>query len=285
MESSVTAVAWWAHWRLDAILVAGTAVALYLRGTKATAAKSRPIFFLAIALFMLAMGSPLNYLATRFFSLRVVQHLLLVALIPCLFFFSEPLHQLYAGLPPSWQQVLAQRHTTLSTTAKARLYQLTAPGVALMLTIACFWVWYDPHVHAATLRYGWLHWLETWVLLTAACFYWWHIMAAAPHIHTPLPPLVRICYTIVGTWPIKIVGFILLALPANIYNYPQNFQLTGLAINDQTAGAIIVWALGGIVFSTTATVLMRTWLGDESSKPVDPHPAWQTDEAMRAPGF
>ena len=81
------------------------------------------------------------------------------------------------------------------------------------------------------------------------------------------------------------MGIIILFTPAKIYNYPATFRLTGLLISDQSLGGIIGWILGGIVFSATATVLMRQWLAGEDEKPALPESVWATDEAMLAPGF
>ncbi len=83
----------------------------------------------------------------------------------------------------------------------------------------------------------------------------------------------------------KLVGLILLFTTSSIYGYPANITFYDLQISDQSVGAAIVWAVGGIVFTWTAVLLMRTWLKVEDDKPTLPESLWGTEELMVAPGF
>ena len=300
MTVDVNGPAWAWQWHSGVVVVVViAAVAIYARGwlhIRHTAlGRARPappgasipdllLYLGGLALLVLALFSPIHTLATQFFFMRVIQHLLLIALVPCLLLVANPLPVLFRGLPLSWQKWMIARLATTST-FQAKVRHLTAPGTVWILFSSCVWLWYDPNIHQATLDYAWLHRLETGVLFGVALLYWWHITGAWPCLHEPLPPLVRIVYAVVGTWPVKVVGIIVLFTQTQIYNYPATIRLTGLHISDQSLGGIIGWVLGGIVFSATATVLMRRWLGGEDEKPALPESVWATDEAMLAPGF
>lgn len=294
MDVLVTRPIWINEWQLlPLIVLAGTAV-VYLKGYRANHIfvtgeifpARKKIFLLALILALIVLASPIHTLATYFFSIHVAQHILLMALIPCLIAYSNPIPILAAGLPKLISQKIDQlSQSPRGRTIIKRTVQVTSPGNVFVLATISFWIWYDPMIHQLTLTYRWLHLFETSWLFFVALLYWWHIMSAYPRLHQPLPPIIRILYTIIGTWPIKIVGLILLFSSQSVYDYPQSFQLNGLNINDQGFGAILVWSLGGVVFSTTAAMIARDWLGGEAVKPVDPAPAWQTERGMGAPGF
>lgn len=284
------------EWQFVTLICVGTAVYLFQKGWKIyhqshknqlnVKPRRRMAFMIAMSLVAFILGTPIHHLATRLFSVHVGQHILLMALIPCLITYSNPLPILALGIPkPVKTSKYVQIVRVLLADAKSHLIQMSNPGVAFVLATVTFWIWYDPQIHQLTLQYRWVHTVETTLLLSVALLYWWHILGAEPHWHKPMPPVIRILYTMIGTWPIKIVGLILLFSNQNIYPYPDAYQFSGLNINDQGVGAILVWAIGGFVFSTTATILARDWLHHEEVKPIDPAPAWQTDHAMRAPGF
>lgn len=238
-------------------------------------------FLAAMALLLIAV-LPLMPFTNRYFSAHVVQHLLLTAWIPSLFWVANPLPALYVGLPKRWRQYgrnLHTAHPNLRRTIRA----LTAPGAVWIAFIAIFWLWYDPTIHQTLLTKSWIRPFEIITLFTTSMLYWWHIMAAMPLLHQPMPPLIRIGYALLGAWPIKVVGLIVLIVDRPIYPYPNTFRLSGLDINDQAIGGIIIWIVGGIVFTFTATMLMRRWLEKEELKPVLPLAFWASEEALKAP--
>lgn len=287
--NTVTALFWLQEWQLVTLAILLALAFLYARGSRRVADVSRrkqASFYAATFVAVIVLASPLHRLGTILFSARVAQHLFLMAWIPALFTFSDPVPVLLAGLPSGFKKWIdAVSGGVWGQKTAVILKEITAPGSAFILATVSFWIWYDPTIHQLTIDYQWIHTFETAWLLLVALLYWWHIMAVYPRIHRPIPPIVRILYTIVGTWPIKLVGLILMVSGQALYNYPQSFQVGNLNINDQGVGAIIVWSLGGFVFSTTAALLMRDWLKAEEDKPIDPAPAWQTDQGMRAPGF
>ncbi len=299
MESIFSGLFSFQYWQITTFFFVGVALFVFQKGwgrinqlalqdseLQPIKKYQRTAFFAGMFLILLILGSPIHHLATQMFSVHVGQHILLMALIPCLINLSNPLPILWLGLPQRLKTAVSQQvENPRWNTLKDGLHQVTSPGAAFVMATVTFWIWYDPQVHQLTRQYRWVHSLETTLLLSVALLYWWHILGAAPRIHRRMPPVVRILYTIMGTWPIKIVGLILLFSSQNVYQYPDVYQFSGLNINDQGVGAIIVWALGGFVFSSTATLLARDWMYNEEIKPIDPSPAWQNEYEMRAPGF
>lgn len=290
-----TNIAFWTwSWRWELLLLTSAMTVLYVWGwrrrRRQATAVSAPtlvqlfLFLTGTAVLLFSWVSPLHALATQLFSMRMAQDLLLVALAPGLILASNPLPLMFAALPARWQRIIRQPHP-LFVAQQPFWRTVTSPGAAFLLFVAGVWVWYDPWVHQATLAYPRLHQVETVILPMVALLYWRHILQAAPYRRPALPPLVRILYTALGTAPIKIMGLILLFNGDALYAYPGSLQLTGLHINDYHLGAMVAWLLGGTVFSTTAVIQMRAWLSQEAAKPSLPQTSWDTEFAMKAPGF
>ncbi len=248
-------------------------------------ARSLKLFIAGLVLLAVAFVSPLGYLATQFFSARIVQHMLLVASIPSLLMLANPLPALLHGLPERNRLALLARYNDDGTPGPGRrfLHWATAPGVTLLAFLCVCWFWYDPLVHAATLRFGVVHALELLSLFAVGLLNWWHVTAAWPHAHGRMTPIVRILYAFISIWPVKIVGLVLLFVSDAPYPYPQTFQFSGLDIDDAVFGAMIAWIVSGLAYAVASVGLVNDWLAREVDKPALPEANWATDEAMIAP--
>lgn len=277
-------IVWW--WQLLVTAVLLFMGRLYWRGWQQTPIPASRLTLVAVVtalvLLWVVLVSPLYQLAETYFFARVIQDLLLVAWIPALLLAANPLPTFYNGLSAAqrsrWEQFVTAHP---GFTALAR--QLNA-GAAWLALVSCFWFWYDHQLHQATLVYGWIRPFQIGSLLFTALVYWWHITAATPRLHPPMPRPVRIFYAITGAWAIKGVGFILLFSTQPLYQYPASAQSV-LGVDDYGLGTILMWMMGGIVYSTTATLLMRAWLAEEEVKPPLPVSVWSSSEALMAPGF
>ncbi|MBK7894459.1 MAG: cytochrome c oxidase assembly protein [Candidatus Promineifilaceae bacterium] len=271
-----------------------TAVLLYLRGWRRQPAEDRRTLLaspwrmitFAAALLLLAavLFSPLHGLATRYFYIHVLQRLLLVSLIPCLFMSGNPLPILQAGLPTKAQNWLWQLPQTAPRFYKLWL-RLSSPLPVWFLFVCTFWLWHDVQIDRLVLQADWVHRFENVTLMGTAVCYWWHILAASPRLHPALPPLWRVGYAALGATPVKLVGLVLMFTSTAVYQYPAEIQLYNLNLTDQSLGAALVWVVGGIVFTWTAVLLMRDWLKGEDEKPQLPESVWSSAEMMLAPGF
>ncbi len=282
------------YWNWGIIILLGTAVLLYSIGWYRGSANALPAmlpqpwrgitFFAAIVTLILALFSPLHYLAPHYFYVHVLQRLLLVAVAPSLLFSGNPLPVLLAGLPAAWRLRLTQLPHKAPRFVQW-LVRGTSPVPVWFLFASTFWLWHDVQVNRLLLQVEWVHRLESLTLLGTAILYWWHIMAAYPRLHPAMPLLWRVGYTALGAAPVKLVGFVLMFTPTAVYRYPADISFYNLQITDQSLGAAIVWAVGGVVFTWTAVLLMRNWLKTEDDKPALPESIWSSEEMMLAPGF
>ncbi len=281
-------------WNVGITVLLGTAVLLYGIGWRRSPTTTSPAllphawravtFVMAVLVLLLALFSPIHALADRYFSMHVLQRLLLVAVIPSLFFSGNPLPILFAGLPAELQKKMTRLPQTAPKLINL-IIRCTAPVPVWFVFVSTFWLWHDAQLNRLLLQADWVHRLENVTLLGTAVFYWWHIMAASPRLHPAMPPLWRVGYAALGAAPVKIVGLVLMFTPTAVYHYPAEISYYNLEITDQSLGAAIVWAVGGVVFTWTAVLLMRSWLKEESDKPRLPESAWSSEEMMLAPGF
>jgi cytochrome c oxidase assembly factor CtaG len=285
-------------WRLAAAVGVFTVGLVYTRGWRRlqafhqgpppkdapASARSLKLFIGGLALLAVTFISPLGYLSTQYFSARIIQHMLLVASIPSLLMLANPIPALLYGLPEERRLALLARLNDESAGPGRRcLHWATSPGVTLLAFLCVCWFWYDPLVHAATLRYGVVHAVELLSLFAVGLLNWWHITAAWPQTHGRMAPIVRILYAFISIWPVKVVGLILLFVAESPYPYPQTFQFSGLDIDDAVFGAMIAWIVSGLAYAVAAIALVNDWLAREVDKPALPEAHWATDEAMIAP--
>lgn len=274
---------WW-RWQFNPVVVGLllVMVVLYGRGLKNIPSGTSPKLLAASLLFLgLALLSPLHYLASQLFFMRVLQHLLLVSLFPATFMMANPLGVMMWGLPAGWQQRLRP-----GAAGAEWLKKCTPKGVMWFGFIAAVWLWYDPTLHQLTLDRPGLRWLELTTMCLTALGHWWHITAAQPRLHAPLPSFAHMGYTLMGALPLKVPGLVLLFSATPLYVYPAT-HFFGYAVDpltQQQLGGMVIWLLGGTIYSSTAFRFLSGWMEKEADKPVQPLTIWDNEEQMLAPG-
>ena len=222
---------------------------------------SKPWLFMASLLVAaVALLSPLHQLASQYFFARVAQHLLLISLFPALLMHSNPWPVLAQGWEPTHRTPLW-------------LKQATSKGTIWFLFVATVWLWYDPTLHALTLSRPWVRAVELTTLILFSQLHWWQITGASPRLHRKLPTLPHIGYTMLGAAPLKIPGLFLLFSLTNSYPAYPNPALWGWVIDPLTSqqiGGMLVWVLGGMVYSTSALRFLSQWFDLEQAKPEQP---------------
>ena len=285
-------------WQLPVLIVLLSLQVVYWRGRREMTrlldgerptylSKTNLTLFLVSQLALVgALLTPLNRLATELFLFHVAQHLLLAAVTPAFFWFSDPMPVIKRGLPAGWQRAI-DRYLAPGTILWDRIKMVTPQGASWLFFVTIVWFWYDSIVHIATLTRPWLHLLELATVYLAANIYWWHISGSAPKIHKPLPTFIHMIFALGGAWPIKAIGAGAIFTERIIYDYPVELlnQWGMSAIDNQMWGGILIWGFGGIAFTTSAGFFLRRWLAVEEDKPVKLLDELLTDENMLAPGI
>lgn len=286
------------NWRADVILVLAGAGLLYSRGWRQVRhrrprGKPRPAtgwrlaaYLCGLALAGLALLSPIEVLAAQFFYMHMVQHLLLVMLVPPLLLLANPLPFMLWGLPLPARQKVAR---LLAPNAGFRqgVRAVTPPGVVWMAFIAVFLGWHDPNAYNAALRFDWVHDLEHLTFFGAALLFWWHVTGVGPRFHKRFGRMARIAYVLV-TVPVNMLTGVAITFSARpIYTYyttvPRPGSLT--VIEDQMLGGLIMWIPGSMMYLVAALVLVAGLVQNQARKPPLPAAPWPASEAIPAPGW
>lgn len=269
---------------------------LYARGWSQLDKETRPhwqqvgSYALGLLLLLVALASRLETMVAQFFTARALQQLLLTEIIPFLLLASDPYPVLKRGLSTAMRGSLG--HFTSNPVWRERMRQLTRPGFVWAMFVMLFWFWHDTSMIAATSRNGLVHAIEVTSLFTFSALYWWHIAASAPHLHKPLAPAVRILYAFLGILPIKLTGIVMLfGLETVVGGYRSDYagqvmlQWGAVQFADNSAGAILIWVIGGIMYALAVTVLGGRALSVEEAKPELPNNPLLDDSLWAPPGI
>lgn len=246
------------HWHPSAVwgciaLVVGYAAALRFRlPTRA------PAFVAGVAVLLIALVSPIHTLSdTYLFSAHMLQHLLLLLIVPPL---------LLLGLPGDLvQRGLRYKPITFS----ARI--LTLPIVAWLIGIGAMWLWHLPALYEATLSQQWIHIFEHLCFLAAAVIFWWPIFVQSDELR--LAPLPAMLYLFTGMLAGGVLGMILtFAAPGWYPSYlnPRDpFRILPIIRDawgltpavDQQVGGLLMWVPGSLVYLAAIIAMLTRWYG------------------------
>ena len=142
------------------------------------------LFIIAVGLFFLALDSPISYLAKGIlFSAHMIQHLLLVLIVPALVLLGFPETPQSRPLHMAWFQY---------------------PLVPWICGVGAMWVWHIPAFCKAAASNDWTHALQTFSLLVLGGLFWWPILG--PRTEERLSPLSGIVYLFSGCIACTLLG-------------------------------------------------------------------------------
>ena len=226
-------------------------------------------FFVGVGVLLFAQCSPLDALGdTYLFSAHMIQHLLLLLIVPPL---------LILGIP-TW---LAERWLAAPRVrAVERVFR--RPAIAWLLGIGAMYIWHLPALYNATLAHVGIHIGEHLCFLATGLIFWWPVCTPLPQSrYAPLAAMLYLFTAAVGS---SVLGIILTFAPPGLYPaYLHPVDTDGFlplirdewgisTAVDQQFGGLIMWVPGGLVYlgaiiSTFARWQSETDDGDESLAP------------------
>jgi putative membrane protein len=227
-------------------------------------------FHLGTFFLLLALVSPLDYLSDYYLlSAHMVQHLLLVLVIPPLWLIGMPGGWLDDVLPAGFIQ-------------KA-VFQFTRPLAAFLIFNVVFYAWHIPALYDAALLDERLHVLEHLMFLAVAVVGWWPVLGflprAAPRAGYPLQTLYLFLMMVFSTGLGAIISLakdplypIYLNAPRVIGSTPlpaftNGPRLWGLSImDDQELAGLIMWVPGNMLFFSAFLLALGAWYRSEERK-------------------
>lgn len=284
---SHTEAAGWNSWFSDpaVAVVIGISAALYLGGlarmlsrpaTRWPVSRWRVLSFAgALGVIGLALLSPIDAFAEEFFSVHMVQHLMLVLLAAPLIAWSNA-HLVYLWLLP----LRARRRTGRAVAGIPGVKYAAHSNVTAWVVCAAFvgslWFWHAPATYNWALANKWGHASEHFVLLATSTAFWRVVMTSGERRLSP--GMMILMVSLVG-----IQGSFLAALitfsPRPLYAaYAAN------PIDDQALGGVLMCIPASFLYlGSTIWALSRMLSGDKLRAATSASPPTQSQRMNASP--
>jgi putative membrane protein len=214
-------------------------------------------FCLGLVTLYVVLASPIDAIGENYlFSVHMVQHVILIYLVPVL---------LLRGLPPAWLSAWA------STPGIAPLMRgLTHPVLAAFTFNVIFTAWHIPGLYEWALRDPWVHQLEHAMILVSAWFMWWPILSP---ISSPprLAPGPQVLYVLgLGIGQIPVVAYLTFSLTVFYPTYEAAQRLVALSpLEDQQLGGIVMKLASTAAFVVVLARAFGRWYRAENARMAD----------------
>lgn len=236
---------------------------IYLRGWLAVR-KTRPAqitglrlasFLSGLAVLWLAIGSPIDEFADALLSAHMVEHLLLMSVVPPLLLYGLPVVPMLRGLPASI--ILRIIGPLIRFTPLRRLFHwLVTPIVAWFAMNLAFLAWHVPRAYDFALEHENWHAVEHLCFLGTSLLFWYCILLPWPadsHRRTWGILIFLVSADLVNTLLSAFLAFCDRPVYRFYVDHPNPFQIAPLG--DQVLGAVIMWVLGSFAFLIPAMVI------------------------------
>ena len=234
-----------------AALAAGYVVVARPRGIRAVS------FMAGVLTLLLALISPLDALGdTYLFSAHMLQHFLLILVVPPL---------LLLGIPP-WVAERALRWEPASRAERV----LGQPVLAWLVAIGTLWAWHAPALYDAALANEGLHVVQHLCFLVTSTIFWWVVIAPVPE-RRRLNLLATTAYLLLASLASSLLGVILTFAPPGLY--PAYLHPAGdpgivalvrrgwgfSAAVDQQVGGLIMWVGNSPIYVVACLAVLARW--------------------------
>jgi cytochrome c oxidase assembly factor CtaG len=258
-------------WLTCSILITA---ALYLRGWLALRKTRREqfndlrlaSFFFGLAVLWLAIGSPMDGFADALLSAHMIEHLLLMSVVPPLLLYGLPVVPLLRSLPRELTRGVLGLLIRNKPLRKFGSF-LVKPVVAWLAMNVTFLAWHIPAAYDFALEHENWHAFEHLCFLFSSLLFWWCIIRPWPA--EKLRQNWGILLYLVAA---DIVNTLLSAFLAfcgrPVYTYyvanPNPFHIA--PADDQILGAAIMWVFGSVIFLVPAMLITLRLAGVQSSR-------------------
>jgi cytochrome c oxidase assembly factor CtaG len=226
-------------------------------------------FWLALAVIVFALDTPIESLARQLFWAHMTQHLLLIMVAAPLLVVAAPWLQIWRGLPLSFRRPVAKtlvKHPALAGPRKVFSW-ITAPIGAWVISSGNLWLWHWPAVYDLTLRNHAVHHVEHGLFLGLGILFWAQVIDQPP-FHARLGQLKRAVYVFTATIQAWALAAVLAFATVPFYAYALLPSRPGgiSALTDQQFGAGIMWVPGSITYSIVFLACFYLWFREEDAR-------------------
>jgi cytochrome c oxidase assembly factor CtaG len=197
----------------------------------------------AVAAVVLALVSPVDSLADQLFFMHMVQHVLLLDLIPILAIVALT-------------KVILRPVTRSVGTMERRAGPLAHPVFAAALYIGVIWAWHIPAAYDTAAEHEGVHVLEHISFLLAGGLYWWHLLSPI-RSRMRLGGMGPVAYMGSTKLFVGALGMFLAFAPATLYPfYADHARVWGISAGSDQALAGVIMALEQSIVMGVALVVL-----------------------------
>lgn len=257
----------WSEWRvypsfMAGWLLLGAAYFLVIGPLRHRFPGSRPVPARQVASFVAGMGlmfaalqGPLHELSDYFlFSAHMVQHLVLILVMPPFLLYAVP----------DWALRPVVRNPWMGKVARA----LTFPLVAFALNNAIFLAWHFPGPYDLMMRDHGVHVAMHLMIMVTGTIMWWPVMSPLPELPRVAPVLQMVYLFLVGI-PMMVSAALITFSDTALYSWYVEAPriVAGLTpLEDQRLGGVIMWVPGGMTLWLAITAVYFRWTRRERAE-------------------
>lgn len=224
------------------------------RGVQPASTLERNRFFLAIVFLFLALVSPIDTLSLVSLSMHMVQHLIMIVVVPPLIILS---------IPAEVASLFLVNRTVLLI-----LKTLLNPLLVFLVFNAIFVGWHLPANYDLAVRDQQVHVLEHVMFIFGALISWWPVFSHQPELPRSTPGFLML-FLFFMSLPPTIIGALLTFAGFVVYPaYEAVSRPWGMSAQaDQELAGLLMWLPGGLIYFVVLTVVFFRWFnrpGDDS---------------------
>lgn len=217
-------------------------------------------FGLGMAAIAVALQSGIGAYDTTFFSVHMVQHVLLTFVAAPLIALSGPVTLLLRAATPD-----ARRRWILPVLHSRVLRVAAFPVVSWLAFAAVMWASHFSPLFDAALEDPLAHDLEHGLFLGTALLFWWPVVAVDP-APWRMPYPARALYVFLQMPQNTFLAVVLLGATSVLYpHYASTGRTSGpTPLADQGTAAGIMWIVGDVVFLVAILAIIAAWMRAEA---------------------
>jgi len=222
-------------------------------GARAAGVGRLALFLGGLVGIVAALVSPIDRLAEQLLTMHMVQHVILLDLVPIL---------LILGLTKAILRPVTRRLQPIENAAGP----LGHPVVAAVLYISSMAIWHIPALYDAALEHAPIHVLEHITFMSAGLLYWWHLIGPV-RSRLRASGMQPIAYMVSTKFFVGLLGIVLTFGPVTLYSfYEHQPQYWGLSPRTDQAVAGLVMALEQSIVMGIALVWLFARMLTESER-------------------
>ena len=241
-------------------------MALYALGRRGKLRLWREVsFYSGVVLAFVVLERPFDDWADTWLSVHMVQHIVLMTVVPPLVVLGRPWPRMWLPFPLPARRAVG-RGLSRSPSFRRSAGFLMLPWVALAVQSAMVGLWHVPQLYDAAASNEWIHVLEHVCFFVPALVFWGALLDAPP-VRARIDHLRRAIWFAAAMVPGWILAIVLAFASAPLYTaYPS--------LTDQQIAAGVMWVPGSLAYFSAAFVAFYRWLDPGTVEPRPEELSW-----------